>query len=191
MADNTKIEWADASWNPIRARVKEPIAKMRGGELIGIIQPWGYHCERVSPGCKNCYAATMNGRMLPAWGTGLDYTVPNREKVEIFLDEKEMFKPMKWKKPRRIFVCSMTDLFAEFVSAIRSAPTQRPHAGHGSPSISLHGSRPAITCCASMWSSAGAMAMDLRSRGIWCGSAIRRCRRRNRGPGGWRGSCSA
>jgi protein gp37 len=58
----------------------------------------------------------MNGRMLPAWGTGLKYSVPNREKVEIFLDEKELMKPLKWLRPRKIFPCSMTDWMADFVT---------------------------------------------------------------------------
>lgn len=104
MSDATKIEWADATWNPIRAGTPD------------VSTPWGYHCERISPGCKNCYAATMNKRMLPAWGTGLDYTVPNREKVEIFLNEKELMRPLHWKKPRSIFPCSMTDWCADFVT---------------------------------------------------------------------------
>lgn len=112
MADNTSIEWADASWSPIRACAKESMV-VRGREVPA--GKWGYHCERISPGCKNCYASTMNGRMLPAWGTGLDFTVPNREKVEIFLDETELLKPLKWKKPRRIFVESMSDWCATFV----------------------------------------------------------------------------
>lgn len=99
---STRISWTDETWNPIRARLK-------GSDR------WGYHCERISPGCQHCYACTMNGRMLPSWGTGLDYTVPNREKVEIFLDEKELLKPLSWKKSRRVFPCSMTDLFAAFV----------------------------------------------------------------------------
>jgi len=106
----SKIEWLagddgnkGATWNPIRARLK-------GSER------WGYHCERISPGCKHCYASTMNGRMLPAWGTGLDYTVPNREKVELFLDEEELMKPLKWRKPKKIFPCSMTDWCADFVT---------------------------------------------------------------------------
>lgn len=115
MADNSKIEWLagpdgskGASWGPIRAWLKSTMIDVPP-------QRWGYHCERVSPGCKNCYACTMNGRRLPAWGTGLDYTVPNRDKVEIFLDEKELLKPLSWKKPRRVFPCSMTDYCATFV----------------------------------------------------------------------------
>lgn len=113
MADNSKIEWCDATWNPIRSSAKEDMT-IRGRKVPK--GKWGYHCERISPGCVNCYAATMNGRMLPAWGTGLDFTVPNREKVEIFLDETELLKPLKWKKPRRIFVESMSDWCATFVT---------------------------------------------------------------------------
>ena len=113
MAQNSKIEWCDATWNPIRARIREDMVIRGRAVPAGKL---GYHCERVSPGCKNCYAATMNGRMLPAWGTGLDYTVPNREKVEIFLDEQELMKPLGWRKPRRIFVESMSDWCATFVT---------------------------------------------------------------------------
>lgn len=113
MADNSKIEWCDSSWSPIRARAKQDMV-IRGREVPA--GKMGYHCERISPGCVNCYASTMNGRMLPAWGTGLDFTVPNREKVEIFLDEEELMKPLKWKKPRRIFVESMSDWCATFVT---------------------------------------------------------------------------
>lgn len=109
MADNSKIEWTDATWNPIRAWLKSTMIDVPP-------QRWGYHCERISPGCKHCYASTMNGRMLPAWGTGLDYTVPNREKVEILLDEGELLKPLKWRSPKKIFPCSMTDWCADFVT---------------------------------------------------------------------------
>lgn len=102
MSDNTSIEWTDASWTPLKARRKDT------GKV-------GWHCERVSEGCKNCYAATFNHRMLPNGGTGLDFTKQAREKVDIFLDEKTLTQPLHWKRPRKVFVCSMTDLFAEFV----------------------------------------------------------------------------
>lgn len=114
MAQNSKIEWTDATWNPIRARLRESIEVARPDGTLRVVQPWGYHCERISDGCVNCYAETMNKRMLPAWGTGLKYTVPNRERVEIFLDEDELLKPLRWKKPRNVFPCSMTDWCAEF-----------------------------------------------------------------------------
>jgi len=117
MSGKTKIEWAEKTWNPIRARTKADnlIQLANGRGMLIKAGTWGYHCERVSPGCKNCYACTMNGRTLPAWGTGLDYTVPNREKVEIYLDEHELTAPLRWRKPATIFPCSMTDLFGEWV----------------------------------------------------------------------------
>lgn len=119
----TSIEWTrgdDGSpgetWNPIKARLREPveIQTLAGTKIIPAGKV-GFHCEKVSPACKFCYAESGNRRTLPAWGTGLGYTVPNREKVEIFLDEKALLEPLHWKKPRRIFPCSMTDWCAEFV----------------------------------------------------------------------------
>ncbi len=115
MSQNSKIEWTDATWNPIRARPREAKEEMGADGILRVIRPWGYHCEHISPGCANCYAETMNGRMLPAWGTGMKYNVPNRAKVEIFLNEEELLKPLRWRKPRKVFPCSMTDMFADFV----------------------------------------------------------------------------
>jgi len=98
MGANTKIEWTNSTWSPIRAR------NLKTGNL-------GWHCERVSEGCKNCYSSSMNRRL----GTGLDFKPGHRADVEIFLDEKMLLAPLRWKTPRRIFVNSMTDTFAEFV----------------------------------------------------------------------------
>lgn len=134
MSENTSISWTQSTWNPIRARVKKDagaIAREKGYEsLVNIItgvkstgvprvipgETWGYHCELVSDGCGNCYACTLNGRTLPAWGTGLPYDRRSRDLVDIYVDDEELLKPLKWKRGRKIFVCSMTDLFAEFVS---------------------------------------------------------------------------
>ena len=111
MGANTKIEWTNSSWNPIRARnrvaqVGDPGWRtgLPGGKT-------GWHCEHVSEGCRNCYAESMNRRL----GTGLDFKPGHRADVEIFLDEKMLLAPLRWKKPRRIFVNSMTDTFAAFV----------------------------------------------------------------------------
>lgn len=98
MGDKSKIEWTDASWNPIRARNKET-----GGV--------GHFCIHVSEGCRNCYAERMQKR----FGNPARYVAQHRDKVELFLDEKAVAQPRRWRKPRRIFVCSMTDLFADFV----------------------------------------------------------------------------
>jgi protein gp37 len=99
MSDGTHIEWTDASWNPLRAR-REPDSHL------------GWACVRVSAGCTHCYAATINKRL----GTGLDYTVPAMAAVSTYLDEGALVKPLSWRKPRKVFVCSMTDLFGEWVT---------------------------------------------------------------------------
>jgi len=107
MGENTGIEWTDATWTPVRARHRQ-IGNPNAQPKIG------WHCEHVSEGCRNCYAEGMNKRL----GTGLDYKPGNlapRGPVEMFLDEKLLLAPLKWRKPKRVFVCSMTDLFADFV----------------------------------------------------------------------------
>lgn len=87
MSDRSSIEWTDASWNPLRG------TKGR------------HHCVRISEGCKHCYAATMNHRFGgPDYVKGAD--APR-------LDADALLQPLKWRKPRRIFVCSMTDLFMD------------------------------------------------------------------------------
>jgi protein gp37 len=101
MMARSKIEWTDASWNPIRAR----------NRATGRV---GWHCHHKSLGCAFCYAEGFNIRL----GTGLPYKPSHHVSgdVEIFLDEKTLLVPLKWKRPRMIFVCSMTDLFADFVT---------------------------------------------------------------------------
>ena len=98
MGDKTKIEWTDASWTPIRAR------NLQTGKI-------GWHCEHDTTGCEHCYSERLNERL----GTGLTFKPGHRKDIEIFLDEKMLTAPLRWKRPRMIFVCSMTDLFAEFV----------------------------------------------------------------------------
>jgi protein gp37 len=105
MPSRTKIEWADYISNPIKARVD--------GKQ-------GHACVKISEGCQHCWASTFNVRL----GTGLEYTVPNMQKAEMFLDEKE-FKRMIDFKPRGpfkngrsrpvVFPCDMTDLFGDWV----------------------------------------------------------------------------
>ena len=93
----TKIEWTDETWNPIRARNKET------GEV-------GHFCVHASPGCENCYAEGMQKRLF---NNPVRYAAQDADKVEMFLDEKVLARPLSWKKPRTVFVCSMTDLFLE------------------------------------------------------------------------------
>jgi protein gp37 len=92
VSDTSNIEWTDASWNCLAG------------------------CEAVSPGCANCYAATMT-RRLEAMGQA-DYTGLTTKKhfngtVRCLPDKLSI--PLKWKKPRRVFVNSMSDLFHEDV----------------------------------------------------------------------------
>lgn len=101
MSTSTSIEWTDATWSPLRARRRDT------GKV-------GQHCERVSPGCTNCYAATHNRRNLPNGGTGLDYVRGSRDLVETFVDERVLGEPLRWRDGKRIFPCNQTDLFADF-----------------------------------------------------------------------------
>jgi protein gp37 len=93
---NSKIEWTDATWNPLRARSRS------SGKL-------GTHCVKVSPGCEHCYAEAINRR----FGTGLTYR--RQANVETFADPRTLTQPLAWQRPRRVFVGSMTDVFGEWV----------------------------------------------------------------------------
>lgn len=107
----TEIGYADYSCNPIRARYTT---------VDGVVKQ-GWACVRVSPGCTNCYAATLNRRL----GTGLDYTVPNMARVDTWLDERVIQDMLRFRHrgPHKngrgrpvVFVCDMTDLFGEWVT---------------------------------------------------------------------------
>lgn len=99
MGKNSRIEWTDDTTNPVRAR------NLATGKV-------GSHCTHASPGCINCYAEAMN-----RWvGTGLAYLPANADKVEIYLDEAALVAPLTWRKPLKIFLGSMTDIFGEFVT---------------------------------------------------------------------------
>lgn len=92
----TSIEWTDATWNPVAG------------------------CSLVSPGCTNCYAMRMAAR-LEAMGqpkyVGLTRKV-NGHHVwtgKVTTDDAALMQPLSWRKPRRVFVNSMSDLFHEAV----------------------------------------------------------------------------
>ena len=86
MSDKSTIEWTDATWNPIRG------------------------CTKISPGCKHCYAATFAERFRGVEGH------PFEQGFDLRLVPDKLSDPLGWKKPRRIFVNSMSDLFHEGVS---------------------------------------------------------------------------
>ena len=77
----TKIEWTDATWNPVTG------------------------CTKTSEGCAHCYAEVM-ARRLKAMGTE-----KYKNGFKVTLHEDALNEPKKWHKPRNIFVCSMSDLF--------------------------------------------------------------------------------
>jgi protein gp37 len=81
MGDNSAIEWTDATWNPVTG------------------------CTKVSRGCDNCYAERFSERFRGVAGhpfeTGFDLT----------LRPERLAQPLNWKRPRMIFVNSMSDLF--------------------------------------------------------------------------------
>ena len=85
MAQLSSIEWTEATWNPLTG------------------------CTKISPGCKNCYAERMALR-LQAMGQ------PNYANgFALAMHEQMIDVPLRWKKPRRIFVNSMSDLFQDGV----------------------------------------------------------------------------
>jgi protein gp37 len=106
MGAKTNIEWTDASWNPIAAFLRRDIV------VDGKTFPKGtrgWLCTKVSPGCANCYAERINFRL----GNGLGYVRASLDDIEwglVNLDD-----PLRWKRPRMIFVCSMCDLFHEWI----------------------------------------------------------------------------
>lgn len=96
----TSIEWTDHTWNPIRAR------NLETGKV-------GWFCEKVSAECANCYAEKRNVNTF--FGNGIRYAADQRSKVEIFSDRRVMVQPLHWRAPKKIFPCSMTDLYGAFV----------------------------------------------------------------------------
>ena len=96
MADHTHIEWTDATWNPITG------------------------CTLVSAGCDNCYAAELTAGRLKNHPSRQGLARRNAAGVakftgEVRFNEKWLDQPMRWRKPRRIFVCAHSDLFHESV----------------------------------------------------------------------------
>lgn len=96
MGDKSAIEWTDATWNPITG------------------------CSRVSEGCRHCYAERFAHRFS---GPGQRYegltVLSNGHPTwtgKIQFNEKALLLPLRWKRPRRVFVNSMSDLFHEHVS---------------------------------------------------------------------------
>jgi len=81
MSDKSRIEWTDATWNPVRG------------------------CTKISPGCKHCYAEVFAERFrgVPSH--------PYERGFDLRLVPEKLEEPLKWKSSRLVFVNSMSDLF--------------------------------------------------------------------------------
>lgn len=112
MAD-TSIEWTDATWNPVAG------------------------CSVITPGCTNCYAMRMAAR-LEAMGVGKYHGLTRKSGDRyvwtgmIALDEASLSVPKRWRKPRKIFVNSMSDLFhpdvpVAFIARVWEVMAATPH----------------------------------------------------------------
>jgi protein gp37 len=85
MADNSKIEWTDATWNPVRG------------------------CTKISPGCAHCYAETFAERFRNVPGH------PYELGFDLRLVPQKLAEPLKWRSSKMVFVNSMSDLFHDDV----------------------------------------------------------------------------
>jgi protein gp37 len=81
MSANSKIEWTDATWNPVRG------------------------CTKISPGCAHCYAETFAERFRGVPGH------PYEQGFDLRLVPEKLTEPISWSKPQMVFVNSMSDLF--------------------------------------------------------------------------------
>jgi protein gp37 len=95
MAETSTIEWTDATWNPITG------------------------CSVVSPGCTNCYAMSLAGTRLKNHPSRKGLTQDTKAgpvwNGKVRLNEEWLDQPLRWKRPRMIFVCAHGDLFHESV----------------------------------------------------------------------------
>src|SRR5438128_11841939 len=85
MGDKSAIEWTDATWNPVRG------------------------CTKITPGCKHCYAETFAERFRSVVGH------PYEQGFDLRLVPEKLTEPLRWKRPRMVFVNSMSDLFHDGV----------------------------------------------------------------------------
>ena len=85
MSLNSKIEWTEATWNPVRG------------------------CTKISPGCKHCYAETFAERFRGVPGH------PYEQGFDPVLVPHKLSEPVAWARPRTVFVNSMSDLFQDAV----------------------------------------------------------------------------
>src|SRR5215211_6348289 len=85
MSQHSEIEWTDATWNPVRG------------------------CTKITPGCAHCYAETFAERFRGVPGH------PYEQGFDLRLVPEKLAEPLTWRKPRMVFVNSMSDLFHDAV----------------------------------------------------------------------------
>ena len=115
MAENTKIQWADSTFNPWRG------------------------CEKVSPGCKFCYAARMAARnpaVLGRWGS---------EGTRVLAADTQWAEPLKWHRNdeghvhrRRVFCCSLADVFDSWPGQMTDSSTRPLYVNDGTDEAINH-----------------------------------------------------
>ena len=93
MGDRSTIEWTDATWNPVTG------------------------CSKVSPGCAHCYAEELTMRFAGTWHVPKLPWTPENSGLNVILHPERLDQPLRWHRPRRVFVNSMSDLFHERVPA--------------------------------------------------------------------------
>jgi protein gp37 len=95
MAEASSIEWTDATWNIVTG------------------------CQVVSPGCTNCYAMKLAGTRLQHHASRAGLTSPSKAgpvwNGQVRFNAGWLTQPLRWKRPRKIFVCAHGDLFADGV----------------------------------------------------------------------------
>lgn len=95
MSDKTSIEWTDATWNVVNG------------------------CSVISPGCTNCYAMRLAGTRLRKHPSRAGLAKPSKAGPvwtgEVRFNEPVLDQPLRWRRPRRIFVCAHGDLFHDAV----------------------------------------------------------------------------
>ena len=99
MSEHSSIEWTDATWNPVRG------------------------CTKISPGCAHCYAETFAERFRGVRGH------PYEQGFDLRLVPEKLPEPLRWRRPRMVFVNSMSDLFHhevpdEYIVSVARTMTQ-------------------------------------------------------------------
>lgn len=108
MSSQTTIEWTNATWNPTTG------------------------CRKVSPGCDHCYAATLARRLKAMGNPRYQNDGPDGPGFGLTLHHDKLQEPLSWRKPRKVFVNSMSDLFHKdvpdsFIAQVWETMSAAPH----------------------------------------------------------------